>query len=336
MHKGDGCAHHIHLLTPDMSHHFTIQSAKLRASVLAHIREFFRQRDVLEVDTPLLSHGTSTDCYLDIFETRFHPGGYNDSDKSTTLYLQTSPELLMKRLLAQGFPDIFQICKVFRNGEWGQNHNHEFTMLEWYRKEMSMEELIGEIAELCISVLGKREVKCVSYQDIFRLSTGIDPLETSVEELLNYCSDKNRPPPDCLEKCDLLNYMMTEFVEPSMEKEVLLFVHNFPAPLAAMAKLNPQNPDTALRFELFHQGLEICNGYEELADCDEQYKRMVQDNNKRLKLNKPKLPVDKRFIESIKHLPPCSGVALGVDRLLMLASNSSTIESVLPYIHKEC
>lgn len=315
---------------------FTVQNARLRAGILNKIRQFFLNRNVMEVDTPLLSRGVSTDCHLDVFSSKFHPDGYTDSPKSTTLYLQTSPELLMKRLLADGFPDMYQICKVFRNGEHGRIHNPEFTMLEWYRLNFGMHELINETAELFREVLGEHAVVKSSYRDLFFKHTGLDPLESTDRELLSFCRSKNSEPPPCPSKSDILNYMMSEFVEPGMPEDTFLFVHDFPAEQAILAVLNPGDKRTAFRFECYFNGVELCNGFEELNDPQENRKRMAEENEKRSSIHKPTLPIDENFLNSLKDLPPCSGVAVGLDRLILLASGRKNLENVVSFTFNDC
>ncbi len=315
---------------------FTVRNARLRAGILHKIRSFFKERDILEIETPLLSRGVSTDCHLDVFSSKFHPDGYTESNKSTTLYLQTSPELLMKRLLSEGFPDIYQICKVFRNGEQGKIHNPEFSMLEWYRLNFGMHDLISETADLFQLVLGQKTITKATYQEFFIQCTGLDPLESTSEELLSLCGKVGKEPPPCPSKSDILNFMMSEIVEPEMPDDTLLFIHNFPAEQAVLARLDPQDKRTAFRFECYFEGVELCNGFEELNDPEENRRRMTEENTKRLQAGKPALPVDDRFIESLASLPPCSGNAAGLDRLVMLASGSKELKETVSFPFDYC
>lgn len=315
---------------------FTVQNARLRAGILHKVRSFFRERNVLEIETPLLSRGVSTDCHLDVFSSKFHPDGYTETDKSTTLYLQTSPELLMKRLLSRGFPDIFQICKVFRNGEHGRIHNPEFTMLEWYRLNFGMHDLISETADLLQMVLGQKTVSKATYQDFFIRCTAVDPLESTFDELLSYCRKVGKEPPNCPSKSDILNFMMSEIVEPQMPADTLLFIHNFPAEQAVLAILDPRDKRTAFRFECYYNGVELCNGYEELHSPEENRRRMAEENIKRVQSGKPTLPVDNRFIMSLSNLPPCSGNAVGLDRLIMLAAGSKKLKETVSFPFDDC
>ncbi|KMQ51888.1 Translation elongation factor P Lys34:lysine transferase [Chitinispirillum alkaliphilum] len=316
---------------------FTVKSALLRADMLRRIREYFHNKHVLEVETPILSRGISTDCHLDIFSTFFHPDGFTESQQSTPLFMQTSPEFFMKRLLSSGFPDIYQMCKVFRNGENGNIHNPEFTMLEWYRLDFSMEDFIREAVEICTLILGERECVSLSYREIFKKHTGIDPLNTSFEDLLSFCEKQGKYPSHCTCLSDMFNYIMSEHVEPRMNSESLYVIHNFPSEQAVFAKLNPTDPRTALRFELYYKGVELCNGWEELAgESGEVRARMEKENELRKQNGKPLLPVDERFVDSAASFPPCSGAALGLDRLVMLAAGSNSIDSVMSFTLKDC
>ncbi len=317
---------------------FSVQSARLRAAVYERIRAFFKSRDVLEVETPIMSRGISTDCHLDIFSTFFHPDGFSQTENSTPLFLQTSPELLMKRLLSDGFPDIYQLCKVFRNGEQGRIHNPEFTMLEWYRRDFTMSDFMNEVYALCISVLGKKKSQFIRYENVFSTTTELNPLKSSFDELLSFCKKKGTDPVHCSSKTDLLNFMMSEYVEPAMDQDTLVFVHDFPREQAVFARINPNDHRTALRFELYHKGLELCNGWEELAgaDCKEIQSRMELENTLRAQRGKPLLPVNDNFLDAAGMLPACSGAALGVDRLVMVALGVRYIDGVLSFDFKNC
>ena len=191
--------------------------ARRRADVLSRVRAYFARHKVLEVDTPLLGQAASTDCHIDLFEALSQ-----GSAPGASRYLQTSPELHMKRLLARGFGDIYQVCHVCRAGESGGRHNPEFTMLEWYRVGFSMEQLIDEVAGVCRAVLGKRDVTTVAYADLFRESTGLDPLATDLEELREYIRtrDPDAPTPDC--SADGLQYFYWVPLPPLQEGSVEL------------------------------------------------------------------------------------------------------------------
>jgi elongation factor P--(R)-beta-lysine ligase len=309
-----------------------LHNAARRAHIIDQTRNFFRSRNVLEVDTPVLSQGISTDCHIDIFSTEFFPSGYGLHGSGKIYYLQTSPEFHMKRLLAEGYPDIFQICKVFRNGERGRSHNPEFTILEWYRKNFTMHGLIDEIAELCQMIAGKVQVLKMSYRDIFIGCEAPDPLEVPDKDLFAFCQSFDPHSPNFSSRSDALNYIMSNFVEPRVPHECMVFIHNFPSEQAILAEVDPQDPRTAQRFELYYKGYELCNGYTELTDWKETEKRLSDENERRKMIGKPVLPVDKHFIQALqKGLPPCSGVALGLDRLVLIALGYTDIDDVLMF-----
>jgi lysyl-tRNA synthetase class 2 len=267
---------------------------------LASIRHFFLGRGVIEVETPLLSHGTVSDVYLSALRCGLHIPG---EVEARNLYLQTSPEFAMKRLLAAGSGDIYQICKAFRNGESGRLHNPEFTILEWYR--------IGF--------------------DHHRLMDEVDDLD---EELQTRASELVEQPPE-LEPDDRdgwLNLLHTSAVEPHLGIGRPEFVFDYPASQAALAKLNPKDPRLAERFEVYVEGVELANGYHELADPTEHRRRFETDCRRREALGLPVPPLDERLLEALEHgLPPCAGIALGVDRLLMLAADATGIDRILSF-----
>ncbi|HON09485.1 MAG TPA: EF-P lysine aminoacylase EpmA [Chitinispirillaceae bacterium] len=309
---------------------FTIQSARFRAGIIRKIRDFFQTRGALEVETPILSHAASTDCHIDVFKTRFEP--FPGSPLKEDVFLQTSPEFHMKRLLAEGFPDIFQICKVFRNGEVGRIHNPEFTLLEWYRRDYDMYKMIEETAELCTCVLGNYRNQKKTYRDLFIEHTGIDPLKTNCAEISLFCKSKGKTHPVFDTLTDALQFTMSEIIEPLLPKDTLCFVYNFPADQAVLALLDKDDSSVARRFELYINGMEIANGFEELTDPEENLRRLREQNLKRKAMGKPVIPEDNSFIESLKAgLPLCSGTALGVDRLIAIASESESIDATISF-----
>jgi lysyl-tRNA synthetase class 2 len=311
--------------------------ARLRASVHARVRGFFAGRNVLEVETPVLSRGSSTDVHIDVFATQFQPEGVTQGSGGSALYLQTSPEMHMKRLLCQGFTDVFQISRVFRNGEAGRLHNPEFSMLEWYRCGSSMDELVDEVAALCCTLLGERPVVRKSYQQAFGDAVGIDPLACTLADVRALCNRRAVETPPLGDLTDGLQFVMSQFVEPTLPADALAFVHGFPAEQAVLAVLDEKDPRTARRFELFHRGLELANGWQELADWHENERRLTEENVKRRTRGKPALPVDLRFIAALKRgLPACSGVALGLDRMIMLAAGASSVGETLAFPWGEC
>jgi lysyl-tRNA synthetase class 2 len=319
------------MLTDNWRPSASIEVLKQRALILQKIRHFFAVRDVLEVDTPSLSHATVTDEHLHSFTTQFnHPF----APKACTLYLQTSPEFAMKRLLSAGSGAIYQICKSFRNEETGRFHNPEFTMLEWYRPGFDHLQLMLEIDELMQTVLGCETAERVTYQDIFKQHLSCDPLTATLADIKvlakqfgyeELAANENN-------KDTLLMLLFSQHVEPKIGQKRPCFVVNFPASQAALAKISPTNPLVAERFELYFRGIELANGFHELTNGPEQRRRFEEDNVKRQINAQDVMPIDENFIAAINFgLPDCAGVALGIDRLLMLALSCSRIEQVIAF-----
>lgn len=304
----------------------------VRAALVDGVRQFFRDREVLEVNTPVLSQATSTDPAIEPFATRYSGPAYPDG---LTLYLQTSPEFAMKRLLAQGSGPIYQLCPVFRNGEFGSRHNPEFTLLEWYRPGFDHHRLMAEVAELVMACIGRElAMEKTSYVDLFQQNFGWDPLEVGlpilVETAVLHGIDVDR---NTLRSVDQwLDLLMSLVVEPRLGREKLTFVYDYPASQASLARLHPQDQRLACRFELYYQGVELANGFHELADAAEQQSRFEQENDQRKRAGQPVLPIDYRLIEALETgLPDCAGVALGLDRLLMLKLGAESLDQVLSF-----
>lgn len=299
------------------------QNAQKRSEVLHQVREFFRLRNVVEVETPALSQGTVTDVYLDAFTCKYNFLADSAADQSTDLYLQTSPEFHMKRLLASGYGCIFQIAKAFRHEESGKNHNPEFTMLEWYRIGFDQFDLMSEVADLLQVVLGGNKAVLSSYQDIFMQTVSVDPLATNFDELVGVLN-KHEPAAEWLIEMNdpdlLLQFIFTEIIEPTIGLNEPQFIYDFPIAQASLAKRSSDDSRVAQRFECYFKGIELVNGFNELTDATEQVARFEEDNAKRAAQGLSSKPIDKNFIDALKHgLPECSGVALGIDRLVMLA-----------------
>ena len=313
-----------------------IEIIKGRARIVSDIRHFFSQRHVLEVDTPILSRAAPTAPYLESFKTEFIPMGSIDK---ASYYLQTSPEFAMKVLLAGGSGSIYQIAKVFRNGERGRLHSPEFTMLEWYRPELNLGELMDEVAALLQTITSYSESVRFSYKEVFSQYLNINILVCSKDELQKLAIKKlpSFSGDFYLDRDGWLELLMSQVIEPelaSLKKPV--FIYNFPASQAQLAKVKLDNDgeQVAARFELYAGGLEVANGYDELLDAKELRKRFEYDNQQRLKLGKAEMPIDEKLLAAMDlGLPPCTGVALGLDRLLMLAMNKESIDCVqnLPF-----
>ena len=303
---------------------------EVRAGLLDGVRRFFRARGVLEVETPILSAAAGTDPALEPFVTRYlgpgAPGGQ-------LLYLQTSPEFPMKRLLAAGSGDIFQVAHAFRQGERGPRHNPEFTLLEWYRTGFDHHRLMEEVAELVQELLDAAlPVEKVAYRALFLDRFGWDPLEAEVEEMAATAAGLGLEAEGLEARDQWLDLLMGLALEPGLGRGRLTFVHDYPASQASLARLCPADSRLACRFELYLEGMELANGFHELTDADEQQARFEADNRVRLAQGEEPLPVDHRLIEALRRgLPDCAGVALGLDRLLMLKLQAGAIDEVLSF-----
>jgi lysyl-tRNA synthetase class 2 len=311
------------------------EDAKRRSTIITQIRCFFQMKNVVEVETPSLSLGTVTDPFLDAFTSKYNYLSDSDVNASTELYMQTSPEFHMKRLLASGYQCIYQICKAFRHEDYGQHHNPEFTILEWYRLDYDQHNLIAEVNELLSLVLGTKTCDKTTYQDLFLKSINVDPLSTNFEELYDVILQHDKGAEWLFESqdCDLLlQFIFSEIIEPTVGKQVPCFVYNFPIEQASLAKVCPSDNRIAQRFECYFKGLELANGFNELTDVDIQELRFLEDNQKRKQLGLPVRDIDKNFINALNSgLPKCSGVALGIDRLIMIALDKSSIENVISF-----
>ena len=309
----------------------THQTRVARASLLKTIRTFFEDRQVLEVDTPLLSSATVTDVHLDAFQTQFDHAA---SGKPQMLWLQTSPEYAMKRLLCAQSGPIYQVCKAFRHEGQGRYHNPEFTMLEWYRPGFDHIALMDEVDALLVATLACEPAEKVSYQQVFLTTTHIDPLTISQPDLVSALThfDIDIAAPQTLNSDSLLQLIFSLVIEPKIGAERPVMVYGFPASQAALAKVNTHDPRTADRFEVYFKGIELANGFYELQDASEQRNRFDTDNKQRLAAGLPEKPVDAHLLQALESgLPDCAGVALGIDRLLMLKTGASSISDVISF-----
>lgn len=309
---------------------------RLRAELLAQIRAFFAARGVLEVETPALSAAAITDPHLASFNTCYSGPG---SQHGRPLYLHTSPEFAMKRLLAAGSGCIYQIARVFRDGEAGSRHNPEFTLLEWYRVGFDHHRLMDEVAELVGMLLAGRlalaEPERLSYRQIFQHHLNLDPHRATVADLAACAETRNISIPTGMPLDDpdpWLDLLLTHCVEPRLGSGRLTFVHDYPASQAALARLRPDDPPVGERFELYINGIELANGFHELGDTVEQRHRFAQENAARRAAGLPVMPVDEHLLAALEFgLPDCAGVALGFDRLVMLATRKTSLAEVLAF-----
>ncbi|MDA5536949.1 elongation factor P--(R)-beta-lysine ligase [Yersinia mollaretii] len=302
-----------------------------RAAIMAEIRRFFADRGVLEVETPTMSQATVTDIHLVPFQTRFVGPGAADG---LTLYMMTSPEYHMKRLLAAGSGSIYQLGRSFRNEEAGRHHNPEFTMLEWYRPHYDMYRLMNEVDDLLQQILDCNSAETLSYQQAFQRHLGIDPLSAEKAQLREAAAklDLSNVADTEEDRDTLLQLLFTVGVEPHIGRDKPAFVYHFPASQASLAVISTEDHRVAERFEVYFKGIELANGFHELTDGDEQLQRFEQDNRSRAKRGLPQHPIDMNLIAALKHgLPDCSGVALGVDRLVMLALNAERLSDVIAF-----
>ncbi|MFH0225837.1 elongation factor P--(R)-beta-lysine ligase [Vibrio furnissii] len=309
----------------------SIEQLKQRAALLSRIRQFFAARDVLEVDTPAMSHATVTDVHLHTFQTQFVGPGYATGRH---LHLMTSPEFHMKRLLAAGSGSIYQMAKAFRNEENGRYHNPEFTMLEWYRVGFDHHDLMDEMDALLQMTLQTGASERLTYQQAFLTVLGVCPLEGSMAELKQVAaslglSDIAEPETD---RDTLLQLLFSMGVEGNIGQHVPAFVYDFPASQAALAKINPNDARVADRFEVYFKGIELANGFHELDNPREQLARFEADNAKRIDMGLAPQPIDYHLIAALEAgLPACAGVALGIDRLIMLALGEDHIDKVTAF-----
>jgi len=290
----------------------------------------------MEVDTPILSRSTVTDLNLVSFNTNYFS---LDNFEKLKLWLITSPEYHMKRLLAAKSGAIYQISHCFRNQELGKYHNPEFTMLEWYQPFYSMKNFMKEIDQFLQIILNRGKSDKISYQDVFIKFLNIDPLSTNLSELKKISKKLKLDHLTYFENNihQLIQLLFTLSIEPKLGKKRPLFVYHFPAEQACLASIHPKDSRIAERFEFFFKGIELGNGFYELTNVHEQKKRFIEDNKKRISMNIPIQEIDDFFLESLSSgLPHCSGIAIGLDRLIMLILNEKSISKVMSFPLDRC
>lgn len=307
-----------------------LETLRGRARLLQAARAFFAARDVLEVETPAVLSRTVTDVQIESMRVQEGAGGR---------WLQTSPEYPMKRLLAAGSGDIYQVCRVFRAGESSRLHNPEFTMIEWYRAGFTLADIMEEAAALAGTLLqaagaAPRAYATVGYAQAFAASLACDPLTAGIADLQRLARQHGLAESSLATSTrdDLLDFLVATVVGPSLDRDALTCLHHFPASQAALARLDEADPRTALRFELYAQGIELANGYVELASAEEQRQRFEADRAERARRGLQVPAVDGRLLAALESgLPPCAGVALGFDRLAMLALGVRDIDAVMAF-----
>lgn len=344
-----------------------------RATLFARTRRFFADGGVLEVDTPIVVNAPVTDVHVHSARVDLEVKASTQPRSSQEVFtraarpyfLHTSPEYAMKRLLAAGSGDIYQICHVIRGFERGRLHNAEFTLVEWYRVGFTLEDLMSEVDALVRALLGPvatgRTSERITYREAFLRLLQLDPFAATLSELQSAAAQRGfqsrdmRPSAGGLttpaapgtqagittdpasdgahsQRDELLEFLMGSVIGPQLGGHALTFVHGYPASQAALARLDPQEPRAALRFELYCDGVELANGFQELASESEQRARFEQDIAERRRANLPTFPPDELLLAALKAgLPECSGVALGFDRTLMIATDAKAIDEVLPF-----
>jgi lysyl-tRNA synthetase class 2 len=305
----------------------TRERLALRAALLARARAFFAARQVLEVDTPLLVNAPVTDTHIHSLPVGAPPA----------LFVHTSPEYAMKRLLAAGVGDIYQICHVARGFEQSRLHNSEFTLVEWYRLGFDVPRLMTEVEALVRELCGaqpllRRPSERLSYAEVFARHVKLDPFTAPLAELRGAVTHLGYRDAADSERDELLDLIMGAVIGPALGHEALTFIYGYPASQAALARLDPLDPRTAQRFELYLSGVELANGFQELAAAAEQRARFAQDQRERARRGLPVHAMDERLLAALAAgLPECSGVALGFDRVVMLAAGAAHIREVLPF-----
>jgi elongation factor P--(R)-beta-lysine ligase len=308
------------------------EALKLRARLYYRVRHFFAERDVLEVETPMLSMAANTEPNIESFSTRF--SGHLDAG-SAERWLRTSAEFPLKRLLVAGIDDCYELGRVFRNGEAGRRHNPEFTMLEWYRLGFSLPQLIDETVALVRAALGlvgrELDVHISDYRQLFIDALGIDPFQASIDRLREPLRTF-RIESDGLRRDDWLDLLLTHCIQPEFPPHRITVIQDWPASQCALARIRPGEPAVAERFELYLGPLELANGYHELSDAAEQRARFENDNARRYARGQAELPLDEQLLAALElGMPDCCGVAVGMDRLLMGMLGSDDIRPLLAF-----
>lgn len=305
------------------------EAAASRAGLLGRIREYFATTGVLEVDTPALGTAAVSDVQIESLEIG------SSRISNAPLYLHTSPEFPMKRLLAAGYPDIYSICRVFRDGEAGRRHQPEFTMVEWYRHAMTLDEIAADTTALITAALAASaptETPVIAdYRDLFLEATGVDPLDADVTDLAALADEQLRDTIGA-ERDDWLDWLFATRVAAGLPENRLTVVRHYPASQAALARLCPGDARVADRFEVFLGDIELANGYVELTDAAEQRQRIDADNRERERRGRATRPVDEALLAALEAgLPQCAGVALGLERLQMVLDNTDDIRDVVTF-----
>ncbi|MBI1249716.1 EF-P lysine aminoacylase GenX [bacterium] len=312
----------------------SLESLKRRHEITQAVRAFFLAQGFWEVETPLLSRDTVVDTHLDPVPVTlaWDPA---TPEKGDRWYLQTSPEFAMKRLVSAGATAIFQITKAFRLAETGQQHNVEFTLVEWYRTGDRLAEGMQLLSDLAAAILKRGPATLISYQQLFQQYLNVDPLTASASQLRELAAQQNVSIPESFapdERDSLLELLLSELIQPKLGQEEPVILYHYPASQAVLARLSEEDPRVACRFEMFVDGMELANGYDELLDAGVLIERNQASNMARRALGKPTLPEESRLLQAMQSgLPVCSGCALGLDRLVMAALGARSIDEVMPF-----
>jgi lysyl-tRNA synthetase class 2 len=301
--------------------------------MLGQMRQFFARRGVLEVETPVCSRHATTDPAIASFSTRYTGP---EAAQGLDLYLHTSPEFPMKRLLAAGSGSIYQVCKVFRDAELGRCHNPEFSLLEWYRPGFNYQQLMDEVASLVNGLMEQpQQVEKLTYGEAFERRLGLNPHRAECDQLRQCAIDQNIPGAEQLdlERRDAwLDLLLSQLIEPELGEAGMTFLYDYPASQAALARVRAGRPPVAERFELYMRGMEIANGFQELTDADQQRTRFRDDNRRRRESQQLEPPMDEHLLDALAAgMPECAGVALGLDRLLMILTDSHDLQQVVTF-----
>ncbi|MGN7613268.1 EF-P lysine aminoacylase EpmA [Magnetococcales bacterium HHB-1] len=296
------------------------QTLHQRAKIVQKIRRFFAARQILEVETPIMATAVAPERHI-------QPMTCCDG-----MFLLSSPETFMKRLLAAGSGAIYQMARVFRQGEAGPKHNPEFTLLEWYRPHWSYQQLMEELLLLIQEIIPNcGPATFLTFKEAFQCFAQVEPF-APLDQLYHAASQYSPPPPENLNRHELWDYLLSFIIEPQLPTlGRAVFIYNYPASQAAMARLSPKDPTVAERFEFYLDGVELANGYQELTDSEEQKKRFLDENRQREERGESPLPIDDAFLTALHEFPFCAGVAVGIDRLIQIVLKASTIQEVIAF-----
>jgi elongation factor P--(R)-beta-lysine ligase len=306
---------------------------KARASLLREIRTFFDSRGFYEVQPPCLSADCVVDAYIDSLSISAVQMRLPSLPGRETFFLQSSPESAMKRMLVDGAPSIYSIGPVYRAGEVGQLHNPEFTMLEWYHRDSDVESEIALVQQFVCEMLHMDQCDTITYANAFMTYLGFHPLDVSLDDLYTTVAtvDKSLAEAIRLDRDSMLDVLISEFVQPKLGTENPVVLRDYPATQAALARVLPSDVRFAARFELYYHGVELANGYEELLDAEELIRRGHENNHKRRQCGLPELTVETSLVKAMRRgMPRCAGVAMGLDRLLMLRMGATSLAEVIP------